>query len=152
VEAHTVIKPAAELLPVADDKLAVVVELPPAPAPKAAAPVALVPDTPVSAAVEAAHFDRLNAQLESMLKANERMVRLIRMQLFSSSIFVSFIRGIAMGFGWVIGTTLVVGVLIYFLQSFDSAPLVGQYVDRIIEYLEHGAANQMARPSSDKTE
>jgi hypothetical protein len=49
---------------------------------------------------------------------------------------VSFVRGMTLGLGWVVGTTIVVGALIYFLQSFDSTPLIGEFVHRIIQYLE----------------
>jgi hypothetical protein len=30
----------------------------------------------------------------------------------------------------------VVGLFLYFLRSFDSVPLIGEFVNRIIEYLE----------------
>lgn len=90
---------------------------------------------PVSAVVEAQHFETLCSQLILLVEANERMARLMRKQLFSHGLFVSFVRGMALGLGWVVGTTLVVGVLVYFLQSFDTAPWLGQYISRIIEYL-----------------
>jgi hypothetical protein len=91
---------------------------------------------PVSAAVEAAHFEALNRQIKLLTEGNERMARLVRMQLFSMSLFVSFVRGMALGLGWVIGTTLIAGLLIYFLHHFDSTPWVGEYVRRIIDYLQ----------------
>jgi len=91
---------------------------------------------PVSAAVEAAHFEALNRQIKLLTEANDRVVRVVRRQLFSTSLFISFVRGMALGLGWVIGTTLVVGMLVIFLHHFDSAPWVGEYVRRIIEYLQ----------------
>jgi hypothetical protein len=91
---------------------------------------------PVSAAVEAAHFESLNRQIKLLTEANDRMVRVVRRQLFSTSLFISFVRGMALGLGWVFGTTLVVGLLVIFLHHFDSTPLVGEYVRRIIDYLQ----------------
>jgi hypothetical protein len=91
---------------------------------------------PVSAAVEAAHFEALNRQIKLLTEANDRMVRVVRRQLFSTSLFISFVRGMALGLGWVFGTTLVVGLLVIFLHHFDSAPWVGEYVRRIIDYLQ----------------
>jgi hypothetical protein len=94
------------------------------------------PLKPVTAAVEAAHFEALNRQIKLLTEANERMVRIVRRQLFSASLFVSFVRGMALGLGWVFGTTLVVGMIVIFLHHFDSAPWVGEYVRRIIGYLQ----------------
>jgi hypothetical protein len=74
--------------------------------------------------------------IDELIESNERVVKAMRRFLFSMGFFASFIRGILLGFGWVVGTTIVVGLFLYFLRSFDSTPLIGEFISRIIDYLE----------------
>lgn len=41
----------------------------------------------------------------------------------------SFLKGLASGFGGVIGATIVVGLLLWILSAFKQVPLVGPFVD-----------------------
>lgn len=42
-------------------------------------------------------------------------------------IWTSFVRGIFIGIGTVIGATVVVGILAYLLQRFDWLPVIGEW-------------------------
>lgn len=43
----------------------------------------------------------------------------------------AFLRGIATGFGGVVGATVVVALLLWVLSFFDSIPIIGGFVDSI---------------------
>ena len=47
-------------------------------------------------------------------------------------IVVSLIKGLASGLGWIIGATLLVSVLTFFLSQIEFVPIVGDYVSRVI--------------------
>jgi hypothetical protein len=44
---------------------------------------------------------------------------------------MSFLKGIAAGFGGVIGATIVVGLVVWILSLFETIPLVGPVVDNV---------------------
>ena len=47
-------------------------------------------------------------------------------------IVVSLIKGLASGLGWIIGATLLVSILTFFLSQIEFVPIVGDYVSRVI--------------------
>lgn len=57
-------------------------------------------------------------------------------------IFNSLLSGIAWGFGSVIGATIVVGLLLLFLGFFDTAPIVGEYISKILNYIQEATPNK----------
>lgn len=44
---------------------------------------------------------------------------------------MSFLKGIAAGFGGVIGATIIVAILLWALNLFDQVPLIGPFTDKI---------------------
>lgn len=50
--------------------------------------------------------------------------------------WLSFSRGIFIGLGITIGSTLAIAVLIWFLSFFDNLPLIGHFVDQVNTTLE----------------
>jgi hypothetical protein len=52
-------------------------------------------------------------------------------------LWVSFLRGVAGGFGAIVGGTLLVAVLLWILGQFDQIPLVGDAVKAISESLRN---------------
>lgn len=44
---------------------------------------------------------------------------------------MSFLKGVAAGFGGVIGATIVVAILIWVLNLFDQVPLLGPLTDKL---------------------
>ena len=53
-----------------------------------------------------------------------------------SIIFFSLIRGLASGLGWVIGATLLVSILTFFLSQIEFIPIIGNWVSRLIEQIQ----------------
>lgn len=85
---------------------------------------------------EVEYIQALTERISALIASNERMARIYRRNFWYMGMLATFLRGILMGFGWVIGTTIVVGVFIIFLHKFDSVPVVGEFVGRIMEYLQ----------------
>jgi hypothetical protein len=50
----------------------------------------------------------------------------------------SFVRGVMLGFGTVIGGTLVVAMLIWLLSFFGGAPVIGEYLQKINNAIQTG--------------
>jgi hypothetical protein len=85
---------------------------------------------------EVEYIQALTERISALISSNERLAKTYRNYFWHLGLFASFVRGILMGFGWVIGTTIVVGAFILFLHKFDSVPVVGEFVGRIMEYLQ----------------
>ncbi len=50
----------------------------------------------------------------------------------SRLLWYSFIRGIAYGFGIFLAGTLVVGIVMWILGLFDQVPIIGRFIEHII--------------------
>ncbi len=48
----------------------------------------------------------------------------------------NFLGGLAWGLGTVLGATLVVGSLLWFFSKLDTAPLIGDYINNILNYIQ----------------
>lgn len=53
----------------------------------------------------------------------------------------SFIKGVIGGLGGVIGATLLVALLLWFLSIFSSVPLLGRFVDKIDHTINNSTRN-----------
>jgi len=62
----------------------------------------------------------------------DAMRKLETAQTKNLSLSWNFYRGIVYGFGFFIGGTLLIGVIIYVLSFFDTAPIIGEYVSKIL--------------------
>lgn len=51
----------------------------------------------------------------------------------------NFIAGMAKGFGIVVGMTLVVALLVWFLTKMVDFPLIGEYFEKILELIDTAA-------------
>ena len=49
---------------------------------------------------------------------------------------VSLIQGLASGLGWIIGATLLVSILTFFLSQIEFVPIVGEWVSRVIQEIK----------------
>ena len=49
---------------------------------------------------------------------------------------VSLIQGLASGLGWIIGATLLVSTLTFFLSQIEFVPIIGEWVSRVIEEIK----------------
>ena len=53
-----------------------------------------------------------------------------------SLVWYSFLRGVAFGLGSVLGATIVVSVLVYFLSSVDFIPVIGEWAAEVVRIVE----------------
>ena len=51
---------------------------------------------------------------------------------FISIIFVSFLKGLASGLGWVLGATILVSILTFALSQIQFIPILGEWVSKLI--------------------
>ena len=51
---------------------------------------------------------------------------------FISIIFVSFLKGLASGLGWVLGATILVSILTFALSQIEFIPILGEWVSKLI--------------------
>ena len=49
---------------------------------------------------------------------------------------VSLIQGLASGLGWIIGATLLVSTLTFFLSQIEFVPIIGEWVSRVIQEIK----------------
>ena len=49
---------------------------------------------------------------------------------------ISLIQGLASGLGWIIGATLLVSILTFFLSQIEFVPIVGEWVSRVIQEIK----------------
>ncbi len=47
-------------------------------------------------------------------------------------LFISFLKGLASGLGWIIGATLLVSVLTFALSQIQFIPILGEWVSKLI--------------------
>lgn len=57
-------------------------------------------------------------------------------EIASPPIWRSFLNGLILGFGTVIGATVLIAILIAVLQNFISIPVVGNWISQIIEVVQ----------------
>ena len=68
-------------------------------------------------------------KLGKMLREFSEMGVMDRKEL----LWVSFLRGLAQGFGAIVGGTILVALLLWILSLFSQVPLIGPAVDNISE-------------------
>ncbi len=68
-------------------------------------------------------------KLGKMLREFSEMGVMDRKEL----LWVSFLRGLAQGFGAIVGGTILVALLLWILSLFNQVPLIGPAVDNISE-------------------
>lgn len=49
----------------------------------------------------------------------------------------SFIKGVMSGLGGIIGATIVVALIVWFLSLFGNVPLVGKFVDKVDQTVQN---------------
>ena len=51
-------------------------------------------------------------------------------------LFISFLKGLVSGLGWIIGATILVSLLTYILSQIEFIPILGDIVSQLIEEIE----------------
>tara|TARA_B100001250_G_scaffold81551_1_gene67273 strand:+ start:360 stop:629 length:270 start_codon:yes stop_codon:yes gene_type:complete len=77
-------------------------------------------------------FDKLEKSINDLIQHN-----FFRMHenIFKLAVF-NMVRGIAYGFGWVMGATILVYILTLFLSQIEFIPILGEFASRLIEQIE----------------
>jgi len=50
--------------------------------------------------------------------------------------YISLIKGIAFGFGSVLGATLIVAIFVYVLSKIQLVPVIGDFVKNLLNYMK----------------
>ncbi|MBU1092107.1 hypothetical protein KJ836_00260 [Patescibacteria group bacterium] len=67
---------------------------------------------------------------------DQKLDELIRLQDKQTSLRWNFYRGIFYGFGFFIGSVLLISIVVYILSSINTVPLIGEYTVKIIEFIQ----------------
>ena len=59
-----------------------------------------------------------------------------RQNSFVRVVLAQFVRGIAYGFGWVVGATILVSFVVYLLSTIDFIPVVGGWASEIADMIQ----------------
>jgi len=86
---------------------------------------------------EAKYLERLSRRLEALVESQTELSRRIGVYIRALGILPAIGRGIAAGFGVFLGATLVAGLFVVFLSRWEAVPIVGEFVKRILEYIEN---------------
>lgn len=76
--------------------------------------------------------DRELVRLGKMLRDFAELGVMSRKEL----LWVSFLRGLAQGFGAIVGGTILVALLLWLLSQFNETPLVGPFIDTITSTID----------------
>ena len=53
-------------------------------------------------------------------------------------LWINFLKGVALGFGTIVGATVVLWIVVSILSQMDFIPIIGEWATRLIEILEQG--------------
>lgn len=68
--------------------------------------------------------------------SKEQIGKLIKLQEKQVSLYWNLFRGVIYGFGFFIGSALLVGILVYLLSLVDAVPILGDFTTRIIDFVQ----------------
>ena len=77
-------------------------------------------------------LEKLDKTINELIKHNFFKVH----RSFWYIILISLFRGLASGLGWVLGATILVSLLTYFLSQIEFIPILGELVSKLIEEIE----------------
>ena len=78
-------------------------------------------------------------ELETLTKQVKKLQNTELLRVYKKPgkfLFFSFMKGIMVGLGSVLGATVVVALLIYLLSQISFVPIVGEFVGDIVDQLE----------------
>lgn len=88
-----------------------------------------------------AHLDKLTAELETLNK--HRFIR-VHNSLWRLILF-QFTRGLAFGLGSVLGASILVSLVVWWLSQFEFIPIIGDFAKQLIEWIEIPVSNARGR-------
>lgn len=77
-------------------------------------------------------YKELEETINNLLKHNFFKIH----SSFWNLLFISLLRGLASGLGWVLGATILVSLLTYTLSQIEFIPILGDWVSRLIIEIE----------------
>lgn len=88
-----------------------------------------------------ARLDKLAAELETLNK--HRFIR-VHNSLWRLILF-QFTRGLAFGLGSVLGASILVSLVVWWLSQFEFIPIIGDFAKQLIEWIEIPVSNVRGR-------
>lgn len=79
-------------------------------------------------------LDRLSREVARLNK--HRFIRVHNS--YGHLIFFQFVRGLAFGFGSVLGATIVVSIVAWFISQIEFIPLIGGWATEILKQIDTG--------------
>ncbi len=81
---------------------------------------------------QAAQIEKLTTELETLnahrfVRVHNSIPRLLAFQ---------FMRGLAFGLGSVLGASILVSLLVWWLSQFEFIPIIGDFAQQLIEWIE----------------
>ena len=86
-------------------------------------------------------LDKLTAELETLNK--HRFIRVHNS--LSKLILFQFTRGLAFGLGSVLGASILVSLVVWWLSQFEFNPIIGDFTKRLIDWIEIPASAPRGR-------
>ena len=80
-----------------------------------------------------------NDQIKELEVSIKNLTRQRFFKIYSSFrvlIFISFIKGLASGLGWVLGATILVSLLTFTLSQIEFIPILGEWVSKLIKEIQ----------------
>jgi hypothetical protein len=88
-----------------------------------------------------ARLDKLTAELETL--NSHRFIR-VHNSLWWLMLF-QFTRGLAFGLGSVLGASILVSLVVWWLSQFEFIPIIGDFARQLIEWIEIPISNARER-------
>ncbi|OJI94891.1 hypothetical protein LY10_01320 [Planktotalea frisia] len=88
-----------------------------------------------------ARLDKLTAELETL--NSHRFIR-VHNSLWRLILF-QFTRGLAFGLGSVLGASILVSLVVWWLSQFEFIPIIGDFARQLIEWIEIPISNARER-------
>ena len=86
-------------------------------------------------------LDKLTAELE---KLNEHLLIRVHNSLWKLILF-QFTRGLAFGLGSVLGASILVSLVVWWLSQFEFIPIIGDFTKQLIDWIEIPASAPRGR-------
>lgn len=113
---------------------------------------------PAKSLHSAAHLQaqaQLTREVTSLTQEVQKLKDMELIQIFKHPLkflWFSFLKGVMVGFGSVLGASLVVGIFLYLLAQISLVPVIGDFVQKVINQIQPGTEEQQnSEPSVQKS-
>lgn len=101
----------------------------------------------------AAHIQAQSQLVREVTSLTQEVQKLKDMELIQifkhplKFLWFSFLKGVMVGFGSVLGASLVVGIFLYLLTQISLVPVIGDFVQKVIDQIQPGTEQQEEVPA-----